>query len=87
MLLKEISKRINERYEGSHEWDADMDKIQDHLDQIMKIMHSANWKQHMKDTQDNFDVDVEGAERKLLDAMRAADMAVKDFYETMEEAA
>lgn len=78
---------VTERYETSASFDADMDKVFDHLLAAMKIYRSSDFHSHMKDTDANFDTDARAmsvkAESKLAEALSAA----KALYSHMDKAA
>lgn len=85
--VQKPAEKIAERYETSASFDADMDKVFDHLLAAMKIYRSSDFHSHMKDTDANFDTDARAmsvkAESKLADALSAA----KALYSHMDKAA
>lgn len=85
--VKKTNADLDESYSESADFDADMEKIIGHINAVMTIMQSANWKQHIKDTTQNFDVDATAAEKVLWGAIRDAHDEAQNFYETMQEAA
>jgi hypothetical protein len=87
MLLKELLLQINERYEGSYEWDADMEKLQNHLKAAFDIINSTNWAKHVDDTEENFSVEgLREMHDKMYNAIEEAINAADDFYSTMLQA-
>jgi hypothetical protein len=79
---------VSERYDTSADWDADMDKLQEHLKAALAIMDSPNWAKHVDDTEKNFDVDgLRSTHDSLYDAVDEANTLAKDFYLAMEQAA
>lgn len=83
-----VEQTLEERYEESSDWDADMGKLQEHLKAALAIMDSPNWAKHIDDTEANFDVDgLRSTHDSLYDAVDEANTLAKDFYSAMEEAA
>jgi hypothetical protein len=79
-------KVLTERYEGSHEFDADIGDADKNLKAALKVVQSPNWKRHMKDTDDNYSTKAiqksADVERKIKEAIRVLD----DLYDHMLEA-
>ena len=83
-----VEQNLEERYEESSDWDADMGKLQEQLLDALAIMDSPNWAKHIDDTEENFDVDgLRSTHDSLYDAVDEANTLAKDFYEEMERAA
>jgi hypothetical protein len=83
-----VEQTLEERYEESADWDADMEKLQGHLKAALAIMDSPNWAKHIDDTEKNFDVDgLRSTHDSLYDAVDEANTLAKDFYSAMEDAA
>jgi hypothetical protein len=61
--------QLTERYSGSHEFDSDISKVDKLLKDAKKILTSANFKQHMFDTDHNYSTE----------AMQMTTAAVKDL--------
>lgn len=78
---------VSERYDTSADWDADMDKLQEHLKAAMDIINSENWAEHIESTQNNFDVPgLSHTHDKLYNAIEEAINLASDVYAHMEEA-
>jgi len=82
-----VEQTLEERYEESSDFDADMDKIQNALEEAKKIVNSANFQRHMKDTDENFDTSTVEMGRRALDKLQLAIEAFEKFYTEMEQAA
>lgn len=80
------SKKLLERYDSTEDWHVDMDKIEKHLKAITGIMNSSNWKQHMKDTKQNFGVDSAKHEKNISDALANSKSALDKLYDEFSNA-
>jgi hypothetical protein len=100
MLIKELQKlqaeaqapvaieedAITERYEESADFDADIGKVHDLLYQAQAIIQSTNWKQHMHDTDSNFDTSAKEMSRRAEEKLKLAIDAYSKLYDHMMEA-
>lgn len=72
---------VSERYSETHDFDDDMGKIIDHLEQALKISNSANFKQHMHDTDQNFNTDAVQLARDMSADISTALKAARGLYD------
>lgn len=78
---------LQERYNESSDFDADMDTLKDHLQAAMDIINSDNWAEHLESTENNFDVPgLRDAHDKMYQSIEDAMNNADTFYETMQEA-
>lgn len=86
-IKESVTKKVSEQYAESSDFDSDISDLNDHLNKALKIVSSANWAQHLKDTVDNFGVDgLDDTHDKLLDCIKQAVKEADDYYELMLKA-
>jgi hypothetical protein len=78
---------ITERYEDSSDFDADYNAIEKHLKDALKIVQSANWKKHLKDTDANFSTEAVSKGRDAEGLLSQAIEEFKEFYDHIVEEA
>lgn len=77
----------SKQYEESSDFDADFDKVEQHLKDAKAIVKSTAWQKHMKDTDNNFDTSCVEMSRRAMDKLQLAIEAFDNFYEHIQEAA
>ena len=85
-LLAELHK-LNERYDETAAWDADFNKLEDLINAAIKIVTSENWKKHMRDTDQNFDVNVKRISDALVGELEQANGTLSVLMNEMMKAA
>jgi hypothetical protein len=78
---------VSERYEDTIDFDDDMGKLIDHLEQALKIANSANFKQHMRDTDQNFNTDAVQIARDMSSDISEALKAARGLYDHLTDEA
>lgn len=91
MLIKQLltiqqtrkvhEENVSERYEETVDFDDDMSKLIRHLEDALKIANSANLKQHMHDTDQNFNTDAVQMARDMSGDIATALKAARDLYD------
>jgi hypothetical protein len=84
-IVKESA--VTEAYAESADFDAAYESVQKYLKDAKAIVQSANWKKHMKDTDNNFDTSCVTYSQDALKSLNEAIAAFEEFYDHIEKAA
>lgn len=86
-VVRSLEQLVRERYEDTIDFDDDMGKLIDHLEEALKICESANFKQHMKDTDQNFLTDAVQIAKDMSADISTALKSARDLYDYLTDEA